>query len=192
MNKKIVLLGAGALGLNVAQILRRMGDFDLVGFVDAKDGTVAGIPILGGDEILDDLLGRGIDHAFPSIGNSSRRVALSRELRSRGFTIPTLVHPGADVGIGTELGAGAAIFHGAFCGPESVVGDHSLLEAGVFVGHHVTIGEGVLVAATAKIGNGATLGAYCTVGYGARVRNGADLPPQSRLDDYADYGPGAP
>lgn len=161
-NKKIVLIGAGPLGLNAVHIIQQQGKYEIVGFIDSKKGAVAGIEILGNDSELGTLRDKGIDNAVVCIGDPKKRIAISNEIKSKGFNIPTLIHPAADVGLNAEIGEGTIIFHNVFVGPETVIGPYCVVEAGVFIGHNVVIREGVLLSARAVIGNSTSIGRCST------------------------------
>lgn len=170
MNAKnrIVLIGAGPLGMNVAHIIQKQGKYELAGFIDSKKGNVAGIEVLGDDSILDDLFRRGIRNAFVSIGNSKKRVEYSRVLKQKGFKIPALVHPSADIGLSASIGEGSVLFHNVFIGPETEIGDYCIIEAGTFIGHNAKIHDGVLLSARTVIGNSAVINEFATLKLGAR------------------------
>lgn len=155
--ERIILFGAGPLGLNAAHIIRKAGEYTLVGFIDSKTGPVADIPILGNDSLADSLLAEGVRHAAVSIGNNQVRCRVARALKEKGFLLPALVHPGADVGLRATIGEGSIVFANAFIGPETTIGPFCVIEAQALIGHHVTIAEGVLVSPRALVENAATI-----------------------------------
>jgi acetyltransferase-like isoleucine patch superfamily enzyme len=184
MPNRIALIGAGPLGLNVAGVVRRSLDHELVGFIDNKKGPVAGIAVLGDDSVLDDLLHDGVRQLVVCIGDSKRRVKIGGELRERGFELPALVHPTADVGIGVRLGIGTIVLPGAVILPESDFGEFCVVEAGCFVGHHSRCGKGTLVGGRALVGNRVTLGEEVNIGMGAAVRSGSHVPAGTRIAEF--------
>ncbi len=171
MKQRIVIIGAGPLGVNAAHIIQQQGLFEITGFVDSKTGTVAGFDILGDDSVLDSLQRSGISHAVVCIGDSKKRIAISAQIKSMGFNIPALIHPSADLGIGAQVGEGAILFHGVFVGPETVIGTCCVIEAGAFVGHNSILQEGVLLSARACIGNHVSIGRCSTFKLGAGCPN---------------------
>ena len=170
-NKKIILIGAGPLGLNAAHIIQTQGIYEIAGFIDTKKGTIGGIEILGNDSKLETLRDKGITNAVVCIGNSQKRIEISREIKNKGFNIPTLIHPSADVGLNAEISEGTIIFHNVFMGPEVVIGPYCVIEAGVFIGHNVKICEGVLLSARAVVGNLASIGSCSTFKIAAGCNN---------------------
>jgi UDP-perosamine 4-acetyltransferase len=184
VRRRIVLVGAGPLGLNVAGILRGLPDFELVGFVDVVPGPVAGIPVLGDDGVLDDLWQEGIRELVVCIGHSATRTAKGAALGERGFGLPAIVHPGADLGVNVHLGLGSVIFPGVIILPESVVGDFAVIEAGAFVGHHTEVGRGALLGARSIVGHRVSLSVGVKVGMGAAVRNGHAVESGTHVADF--------
>jgi len=171
MQKPIILIGAGPLGLNAAHIVRQQGAFEIAGFVDAKKTAVGGIEILGDDSVLESLKNRGVSHAVVCIGDPRKRIAVAAQLKQKGFALPALVHPYADLGIGAQIGEGSIIFHGSFVGAQTVIGPYCVIEAGAFVGHDCLLQEGVLLSARACLGNHVSVGSCSTFRLGAGCAN---------------------
>ena len=67
-------LGAGGHAKVVIDILRLTGLYELIGLLDPKRplwGTlVEGVPVLGNDELLPELRGQGVRHAFIGLGTT--------------------------------------------------------------------------------------------------------------------------
>ena len=181
---RIALVGAGPLGLNVAGLIQSLPNYHLVGFIDDKEGPVGGVDVVGNDSVLDDLLRTGIRELVVCIGDSQRRVAIGLELRNRGFLLPTVMHPAAQLGVGSRVGGGSIILPGAVILPEAEIGEFCVIEAGSFVGHHARVGDGTLVGARAVVGNRTTLGDSVIIGMGANVRSGSLVAAGTRVADF--------
>jgi UDP-3-O-[3-hydroxymyristoyl] glucosamine N-acyltransferase len=182
--RRIALIGAGPLGLNVAGVIGRLRDYDLIGFIDDKEGPIAGVDVLGDDSVLDDLMREGVRDLVVCIGNPERRMAIGRDLRERGFELPAVIHPAAERGIGARVGGGSIILPGAVILPEAEIGDFCVIEAGSFIGHHARLGAGVLVGARAVVGNLVTLEDSVMIGMGAKVKSGSHVAAGVRVIDF--------
>jgi UDP-perosamine 4-acetyltransferase len=180
---EIVLIGAGPLGLNVAGIVQRLPQYQLLGFIDTIDSPIGGIDVIGDDSMLDSLFTTGVRHLVVCIGNAARRLALGEELRHRAFELPTIIHPAADLGLAVTIGRGTIVFPGAHILPRAEIGDYCVIEAGCFVGHHTRVGRGSLLGARAMVGNRVTLDEGVTMGMGATVKTGSHVPAGSRIAD---------
>ena len=195
----IVIYGAGGHGKSLLDLLRTLGSYRVVGFVD--DGVSAGeeimgIPVLGGGEALADLHAKGVRlavNAVGGIGNVKVRKRVFRRIARAGFVCPAVVHPSAVVEPGAVLSAGVQVFPHAYVGSQVRVGFGSIVNTGAIVSHDCVLGDyvnispgailagDVSVGADALIGMGVTVNLGVEVGAGARVGNSAtvksDVPP---------------
>jgi UDP-perosamine 4-acetyltransferase len=183
MSQRIALIGAGPLGLNVAGIVRRLPEYDLVGFVDQGPSPVAGIEVLGDDTVLDELFETGVRHLVVCIGDSERRVLVGQKLQERGFELPAVIHPAADLGLGARISSGSVVFPGVTILPHVDIGQFCVVEAQVFVGHHTRLGVGCLLGARALVGNHVVLGDGVRMGMGASVRSASHVPAGARVSE---------
>jgi acetyltransferase EpsM len=195
----LIIYGAGGHGKACLDLVRALGTFRVVGFVD--DGMPAGeeimgVPVLGGSEVLADARAWGVRQAVNAvggIGNVSVRVAVFAKLAQAGFVCPPVVHPVAFVESSATLAPGVQVFPHAYVGSEAVVGFGSIVNTGAILSHdcvlgdYVNISPGAILAGEVHVENGALVGMGVTVnlraviGAGARVGNGStvknDVPP---------------
>ena len=76
MVKKLVIWGASGHALVVADAVRSVGDFEIVGFIDnlspwRRGESFCGAAILGGRELLSELRQSGVDEIFFVSGNGA-------------------------------------------------------------------------------------------------------------------------
>ena len=188
----IVIVGAGAHGAVVADILQRARDAggraDAIGFVDDTPGavgsTVLGLPVLGAVAALSAI---PHDEVIVAVGDNGARRAITERLQESGERLATAVHPRACVAAGVVLGAGSVVCAGAVIAPlvelgagvivntqasvdhHSIVGDFAHVSAGATVGGRVVLGSEVLIAVGAAVVSGLSIGARTTIGAGAVV-----------------------
>jgi len=196
----IFIYGAGGHGKTLADLLRALPDYDLLGFVDdtrPPGAQVMGLPILGGAEALPGLRARGVTRAVNGVGGIGHvelRLLIFDRLAEAGFTCPAVVHPRAVVDSSAWLDEGVQLLALSYVGAESRVGFGSVLNAGAIVTHDCTLGRvvnlspgaalagGVTLADYAQVGMNATINMNVTIGTRARVGNGAtvkaDVPPE--------------
>lgn len=192
MREKVVIWGASGHALVVADILKQMKEYELVGLLDdlnpgRRNEIFAGFPVLGGSEQLDILRRNGVSHIIFGFGDCKARLEKSAMVRAKGFSLATAIHPrsiiaqDASIGAGTVVVAGAVINTGAKIGENVIVNtlasvDHEcLVEDGVHIcpGVHlagrVTVGRaswlsiGVIVMDRIRIGAGTMIGAGAVV-----------------------------
>jgi sugar O-acyltransferase (sialic acid O-acetyltransferase NeuD family) len=195
---RLVIYGAGGHGCSLAALIRKMGGYEIVGFLD--DGyqpgeEVLGLKVLGGRTQLGELAEEGIRLAVNGvggIGDLPSRLAVYDLLRKAGFRCPTVVHPTAFLEDSTELNDGVQVFPFAYVGTQVRVGYGCIINTGAIVSHDcelspyvnlspgatlagmVTIGEGTLVGMRATVNLNVHIGQRALIGNGATVK--ADVP----------------
>ena len=199
--RKAVILGAGGFGLEALQIVRDIGDLEIVGFVDAlaakQSQMVGGVKVLGGDDELERLRREGVRAAFVAIGDSRVRQRLSELLVDLGYHLPAVVHPRAYVAADVVVGRGTIVYPGAVVMPGCRFADGVLVNAATSFGHEVTVSRfaninpGAHIAGRVNIGERALVGVGSSIledrsiGGDARVGAGAvvtkDVPPASTV-----------
>jgi UDP-perosamine 4-acetyltransferase len=168
----IVLIGGGGHARVVADIIELIGVYSIIGFTELRQESLLagrGLPYLGNDEVLSELIEKGITNA--AIGVAGFNNNLRRNLYSRclnlGFDLPTLCHPRAIVARGASIGAGTVIMAGSIINPGVTVNENVIINTGAIVEHDCMIGH------TAQIGPGAILCGNVTVGEEAFIGAGA-------------------
>ncbi len=189
----LVVYGGGGHGKSVIELARSLGSYTIVGVIDdgiPAGGTILGVPILGGQEILSEISLQGVRlavNAVGGIGNSAIRVQVFKRLAQAGFGCPAMVHPTAFVEPSAHLSAGVQIFPHAYIGSESKIGFGSIINTGAIVshdcelGHFVNISPGAILAGEVQVGKGALIGMGATInlrtkiGDRARIGNNATV-----------------
>ncbi len=179
---KVIGLGAGGHAKVVIEILRLVGDFELVGLLDperALHGTlVEGVPVIGDDDQLVALYDEGIRHAFIGLGSAgdlAPRRRLYEKVRSLGFEVVRAIHPGAVVATSAQLGQGPTVMAAAVINPAVRLGDNVIVNTGAIVEHdcvledHVHVATGAHLAGTVHVGQGSHIGLGASVRQGIRI-----------------------
>jgi len=180
--KKLILVGAGGLGLELAAYARdviavappRRSPWEIAGFLDdtkAPDTLHAGLPVLG-----------SIDAPIDSealyliaVGAPEGRAALAAKMTEKGARFARLIHPAAYFAPTAHVSAGCLLAPFAFAGPESVLDDHAMLNIYASAAHESRIGACAVLSpyagtqARAKVEAGAFLGAHAIATYGVTV-----------------------
>jgi sugar O-acyltransferase (sialic acid O-acetyltransferase NeuD family) len=131
-----------------------------------------GIPVLGGDDLLPSLHGRGITHFVVAVGGSSdnnpRRILFEKALAA-GLAPLSVVHPSsivspsASIGPGCQLLPGSIVNAGARLGSNVIVNSAASVEHDCDLGDHVHVATGARLASTVSVGTGAHIGAGATI-----------------------------
>ena len=195
---RIVIYGAGGHGRSLAALIRKIGRYEIIGFLDDgyEPGTRAfGLEILGGADKCVELANEGIRLAVNGvggIGDLPARLAVYDQLGTAGLHCPAVIHPTAFLEDSADIADGVQVFPFAYVGTEVVVGYGSIINTGAIISHDcvldayvnlspgatlaggVTVGEGSLVGMRATINLSVHIGKRARIGNGATVK--ADVP----------------
>lgn len=190
----ILIYGAGGHAKAVLEMAQAIGAFRIAGIIDdnkALAGTsVLGVPVLGGAEMLPQLMAQGLHLAANGVGgiiNIGVRIRLFELLASHGFSFPILRHPRATVEASANIADGVQIFANAYVGSEAILHKRCMINTGAIISHDCEIGAythiapGALLAGHVHVGERALVGMGVTtiiglkIGAGARIGNGAVL-----------------
>lgn len=181
--QKVIVIGAGGHARVLLDVLERCG-VAVAGLTDADAGKhgklLAGVRILGGDQVLDKYPPASIMlvNAMGSTESMTLRQKVYERLKSGGYRFLTLVHPSAVVAVDVLLGEGVQVMAGAIIQPGVKIGANSILNTGARVDHDCLIGEhvhlspGVILSGTVKVGDGTHVGTAAVVVQGLRIGRG--------------------
>ncbi|SCY04301.1 sugar O-acyltransferase, sialic acid O-acetyltransferase NeuD family [Lachnospiraceae bacterium XBB2008] len=180
-SKKIVLLGGGGHCASVIDALDRMNMYDEVVILDPNkpvDSEYMGCKIAGGDDMLQDLYGRGFRNAFVSLGNigdTSIRRSLYEKILQLGFTIPNIIDPSAVVSGYAQMGYGIFVGKNAVINAGAVIGNAAIINTGSIVEHNCTIGEFTHISVGSIVCGDCMIGKDVFVGAGSTIVNGVTV-----------------
>lgn len=173
--RPIVVWGASGHALVVADILRLRKEFHILGFLDDVDPQRKGerfcnSTVLGGREQLDILLGEGVRHFIIGIGDCSARTRLAEQIRQKGYSLETAIHPQAVISSDVVLGAGTVVTAGAVISPRVEIGENVIVNTSASVDHECVIGDGVHLSPGVRLSGKVTVGCGSWIGIGAIVK----------------------
>jgi UDP-perosamine 4-acetyltransferase len=168
---KALIVGAGAQGRVILDILRAENKYHSIGFVDDKQElwgkAVNGATIECGFE---EAIGKpdGLE-MIVALGNPDLRVALSERIRRAGVTLLNAVHPSAVVMPSACLGEGMMVAATAVVNSNARVGDAVIINTGAVVEHDCQLAAGSAVSPGAHLAGRVSLGACAFIATGAIV-----------------------
>jgi sugar O-acyltransferase (sialic acid O-acetyltransferase NeuD family) len=180
----IILYGAGGHGKVVLQVIKKAKQHVVTGLIDVqRRGTVLGVPILGGEEVLPALTNvRGV---VVGIGDNRVRAEKAKMFLALKLDLVTAIDPQAMVAEDVKIGAGSVVMPGAIINSGARIGRNVIINTGAIIEHdcvigdHVHISPGVRLAGTvtvnemAHIGIGAVVIENITIGTGTMIGAGA-------------------
>jgi sugar O-acyltransferase (sialic acid O-acetyltransferase NeuD family) len=168
----LLIIGAGGHARVIADALLLQG-VAVAGLVaPALAGEVFDLPLLGDDESLAALAGRGLRRAALGIGDNHRRRQAAARARAAGLTLACVCHPQAILGRDVVLGAGAGVLAGAVINAGARVGEGAIVNSLGLVEHDAVVGAYAHIAPGARVLGGVVVGAEALVGAGAVVLPG--------------------
>jgi len=189
---KVVGLGAGGHAKVVLEILRLIGQHELVGLLDPNkelwDTEVLGVPVLGDDDLLPRLYKEGVRHAFiglGTVGDPRPRIELYKKALGYGFQIVRAIHSQAIISPSAIIGDGPTVMAGAIINASTRLEDDVIINSGAIVEHDCVI------ESHAHIATGAQLASTVYVGEGSHIGIGASIRQCISIGQYAIIGAGA-
>jgi len=192
--KRVVIIGAGGHGREVADILRHQSQngngLSLLGFIDENrtlhHQTVDDLPVLGDWSWFD-----GVDRSEVAVICGLGSPQITKRLAQRASSIDldfvNAISPLAHVSPFARLGQGIVMFPHAIANTGTFLGDHCILNVAATISHdtklgryvninpgvhlagNVSVGEGSYIGMGAKVIQGMSIGEWTVVGAGAVV-----------------------
>jgi sugar O-acyltransferase (sialic acid O-acetyltransferase NeuD family) len=176
----VLLLGGGGHARVLLDAMRASGR-TIIGIADpalaAAEQGPGGVPVLGGEEVLDELKPDEIllVNGVGSVGSMAAREAIYRRGLDRGFRFATVVHSSAIVSASARLGDGVQLMAGSIIQCDAAIGANSIVNTGACVDHDCRIGESVHVAPGATLSGAVTIGDRTHIGTAATVIQGISI-----------------
>lgn len=168
--KKVILIGAGGHAKVIADIIQQNQEYCIVGLVASKkEAGFFGIPVVGTDDDLEDLFGRGIRFAFVAIGDGKIRRRITNCLEKIGYEIINVISQQAVISARVKLGKGIAVMPGAVINADTVIEDGCIINTNASVDHDNYVGEFTHIAPGCAVAGFNRIGKDCFLGIGSRV-----------------------
>lgn len=172
--ESIVVVGGGGHAKVIISILKKIGQYRIVGYTDSNNlGPILGVSYSGNDHILEQLYK---DHKVKSavigigqIDNSQERRKLAGLLKEIGFCIPSIVSPQAVINEDVTIAEGTVLMDGAVINSGTRIGSFCIVNTNASVDHDSQIGDFVHIAPGSVICGGVKVGNNSLIGTGASV-----------------------
>ncbi len=174
-----IVLGGGGHAAVVIDALETYSPGYQLGILDPDETKwgreVSGVPVLGGDELLPELMAAGANRFVVGLGgtgdNGPRKRLFEMGL-AQGLRPLTVIHPSAVCSRWAEVGAGCVILPGAVVNARARLGVNVIVNSGAVVEHDCRIGDHVHIATGARLAASVRVAACGHVGVGAVIRQG--------------------
>lgn len=186
--KRLLILGGGELGRQVAHWALTTHRFEIVGFADdnlpKKQESLGGYPVLCKIDEVIRLYADGLfDEAFIAIGymHFPLRKKLYLLMKEHNIPLATIISPHVYIDPTAQIGSGVIIYPGSIVDKDTVIGDNNLINLGCVIAHDSTIGchcflsPNVTVAGFTEIGESCFLGCSSTILDNLKVTSGVTV-----------------
>lgn len=172
--KSIIIIGGGGHAKVIASLLKKHPGWNPIGYLDIADkGYLLGLPYLGTDEILPQLIrDQKLSNAVIGIGqieSLESRIRIVQRIKKTGIHFPAIIAKSALVDDTVIVGDGTVIMNGAIIQPETRIGNYSIINTGATIDHDCCIGNFVHIAPGANLSGAVHVGNNILVGIGACV-----------------------
>jgi sugar O-acyltransferase (sialic acid O-acetyltransferase NeuD family) len=188
--RPLLLLGAGGLAREALAAVRMLPDvWRPIGALDdnpaAHGSKIDGLAVLGGMELVHEHPEVSVLACVANVHRPWGRAKLVERLDLPAERWATVVHPGAAVAPGVEVGHGSVLLAGVVVTAPIRIGSHVLAMPHVLMTHdnqvgafvtlagRVTLGGGVQIQSRAYLGQGALVRENLTIGEGAVIGMGS-------------------
>ncbi|MBI1931118.1 MAG: acetyltransferase [Ignavibacteriales bacterium] len=179
MKEKIVIIGGGGHAKVIASIIKKIGEFEIIGYTDEEDkGVILEFPFLGNDNQFLSNNFQNIKCAAIGIGqikSSALRKKVVDQYKNAGFHFPIIISPYAIVNENVGIGEGTVIFDGAVINTYSSIGSFVIINTNSTVEHDCNIGDFVHLASNSVLSGNVIIGNGTFIGAGATIIQGIEI-----------------
>ncbi|MCB1949763.1 acetyltransferase [Nitrosomonas sp.] len=171
----VVVFGASGHARVVCDVIRKQGDFNLLGLVDkATDqiGNLGEYPILGRDDELPSLMRKyDVSCGIIGIGDNWLRAQVANRILSMApdFKFISAIHPSAQIGQYVKIAPGTTIMANVVLNCSSVTGRHTIINTSSSLDHDCVLGDFASIAPGCTVGGSVEIGHYSFIGLGANI-----------------------
>lgn len=172
--KKLLIIGAGDLGQQIAHFVTTDNQFEVIGYVDdwhEKGAIIKGKPVLGCIDDLSKLYANGqFEEVLIGIGykHFAFRKALYEKYKD-SIPFATFVHSSCYVDPTAEIGKGVVIYPRCIIDKNAHVFENVLIDFGSGIGHDSELERHSFIAPMVAIAGGVGVGETCFIGIGATI-----------------------
>lgn len=181
MKTKLVFVGAGGFGREIAWQLSQVNDFivmyDILGFIDdsCRAGEmINGLPIIGNDNFLINYPSKIA--AVICIGNPQKRKLLVEKLKVNPLiSFPTIIASDSKYSNSVSFGNGCVICLSTVFTVNIRIGDFVIANLDCTIGHDVIIEDFVTLYPSVNISGNVAIGTCAEIGTGANIIQGVRI-----------------
>lgn len=172
---KIIVVGAGGYAKEIAFLISRVSEYELIGFVDDNQSLlpshILGKPVLGPISKLltyDVEINVAIGIANPNL----KRKIYNDLLKNPCLSFPNLIDPTALIGLDIKLGIGNILMANTTYTADIIIGDFNMINIGSTIGHDASIGDYNAIFPNVNVSGSVGIGDENEIGVGTKIIQG--------------------
>lgn len=173
----ILIVGAGGLGKEIVDLIRQIGNYNIVGFLDdditKKGAYFNGVPVLGTIGDLQQF--RQVKNLVLAVANPALKYKLYEYSKICQFTFPNLIHPSVLLGISVTMGQGNVICANSILSTEVTLKDFITINPQCGIGHEIIIGSYSTLYWNVHLGGNTRIDASCELGTHSCIIQGLQI-----------------
>ena len=175
MKEQVLIIGSGGHARSIIDILVQNAEYNIAGCVSneyRREKYIQGfynIPIIGNDEMLEELFLSGIKKVIVAVGDNNLRKTLFEKVIDVGYTPIRAISQFSYISSTAYIGVGSCIMAGACIGVDVKVGDDCIINTNASIDHDCVIGNHVHIAPGVSMSGTVSVGEKSFLGTGANV-----------------------
>jgi len=175
MKNNIVIIGGGGHAKVVISIIRKLNQFEILGYIDRKNnGSILGATYLGNDDLLQKIIsddpGCSAVIGVGMISTNNERERIFKSLKKLGFELPPIISPNSIINEEVEIDEGSVVMDGVVVNAGTKMGKCCILNTNSTIEHDCMISDFSHICPGAILSGGVRIGKHCLIGAGASVR----------------------
>lgn len=178
--RKIILVGGGGHCKSCIDVIEKENKFLIAGILDKEDligESILGYPILGSDELIEELANKGYNFLITvgQIKSSIVREHIYKSIKKAGGQLPVIISPNAVVSKHANIEEGTIIMHNAMVNAAAKIGKCCILNSASLIEHDCVVGDFCHISTAAIINGSVSIGDSCFIGSNAVINNNINI-----------------
>lgn len=175
--ESILIIGAGGLGKEAADLIRDIGGYEIIGFLDdnkeKKGAMFNSVRVLDTIDHIDQY--KTVDNLAIAIASPAIKKRIYEYTGSMGFCYPNLVHPTVIMGSGVRMGMGNIVCAYSILSTEVVLRDFVTINPQCGIGHESELQSFTTAYWSVHIGGNTSIHEGCELGSQSCVIQGLKI-----------------
>ena len=176
----LLLIGNGGHAISCIDVIEAENKYKIFGVV-AKENEIENKKILypnvGTDKDLKTLFEK-IKTAFIGIGfikNPEIRLNIFSNLKSIGFSLPTIISPNSYKAKSSNINEGTILMHKSIINSEVKIGSNCIINTGSIIEHEAIIGDNVHISTSTVVNGAVHVGSGSFIGSNSVIQEGVKI-----------------